>query len=603
MQEPRRSTNDGSKTSTAIVRESGGSDDGARFSTVIDEPVYIAADDEVPDLIDRLRGVSGVDVALVLARGSKVGSSRFNLQLLHQYAQRMGKRVALISPDAAVQEMARESGLEAYPGLERYQAGPPPAQMLAPAITTPPPPPPPAPAVPFNLPEPLYRTPGAGPVAPPPPAVPEYASAALTPTPPAAPVPAAQDVASRYGGGPVRPARLRPDELAGATSGPSRRDRIILYSGIAAVAVVGLIAMVLLVPSATVTLVAQAKPYSAHVQATATGSGGAIGVRTADATKSVSGSFQATGQQTTPGKQATGTVQYTNNCPQQLDPAGLQLQNQQELMTSSGVVFVQQGAVTVPSGGGSGPGNNGGNNTATANVQAQQPGTAGNVGAGQITTINNAGVYAACLQVTNPAPTTGGTNPVNKTIVSQNDIDHAMSQLTQQAQQQLTSQLSQQAESGEKMASTLKFVQTSFNTDHQINDQVSSFTATMDMQGTAAFYKTGDVTSALERALADSVPKGESLTNNTIHITYQETGTPGSTLTFQGTASGYVAPEIDLPAVRTDIRGRSVGSTRSYLSTLPIRGSQIAQYPFPLPMLPLLSSRIDLQYRVETQGG
>lgn len=567
---------------------------------MIEEPVYVAAEDEVPDLIDRLRGVGGVDVPLVLARGSKVGSSRFNLQLLHQYAQRMGKRVALISPDAAVQEMARESGLEAYPGLERYQAGPPPAQMLTPAITMPPqpPPPPPSPTVPFNIPEPLYRTPGAGPMAPSPSDAPEHGTADFTPSPPAAPVPAGQDVASRYGGGPPRPARLRPDELAGATSGPSRRDRIVLYSGIAAVAVVGLVAVILLVPSATVTLVAQAKPYSAHVQATASGSGGAIGVRTASATKSLSGSFQATGQQTTPGKQATGTVQYTNNCPQRLD-----LQNQQELMTSSGVVFVQQGAVTVPSSGGGGAGNNGGNNTATANVQAQQPGTAGNVGAGQITTINNAGVYAACLQVTNPAATTGGTDPVNKTVVSQNDIDHAMSQLTQQAQQQLTSQLSQQAESGEKMASTLKFVQTSFNTDHQINDQVSSFTATMDMQGTAAFYKTGDVTSALERALADSVPKGQSLTNNTIHITYQETGTPGSTLTFQGTASGYVAPEIDLPAVRTDIRGRPVGSTDSYLSTLPIRGSQIAQYPFPLPMLPLLSSRISLQYRVETQSG
>jgi hypothetical protein len=564
---------------------------------VIDEPVYVAAEDEVPDLIDRLRGVSGVDVPLVLARGSKVGSSRFNLQLLHQYAQRMGKRVALISPDAAIQEMARESGLEAYPGLERYRSGPPPAPtMMTPAITMPrpgaPPPPPPAPTVPFNLPEPLYRPQGAGPTGPPPPAGPEYQAAAFAPSPPSPAVPPA----NRYGGGP-RTARLSPGDLSGEATGPSRRDRIVLYVGVAAVAVVGLVAMILLIPSATVTLVAQAKPYSAHVQATATASGGPIGVRTAQASKSVSGSFSATGQQTTPGKQASGSVEYTNNCPQRLDPSGLQLQDQQELMTTSGVVFVQQGAVTVPSS------SSGGGNTASANVQASQPGTSGNVDAGQITIINNAGVYASCLQVTNPGATTGGTDPVNKTVVSQNDIDHAMSSLTQQAQQQLTTQLSQQSQDGERMASTLKFVQTSFNTDHQINDQVSTFTATMDMQGTAAFYKTGDVTSALERALADSVPKGQSLTNNTIHITYQESGTPGSTLTFQGTASGYVAPEVDLPAVRTDIRGRSMGGTRSYLSTLPIRGNQITQYPFPLPILPLLSSRIDLQYRVETQSG
>ena len=62
-----------------------------------------------------LAGVVGEtdDVQLVLPPRSRFGQSRFNFQLLRQYSTRLGKRVAIATPDPVVQRLAEESGFGA----------------------------------------------------------------------------------------------------------------------------------------------------------------------------------------------------------------------------------------------------------------------------------------------------------------------------------------------------------------------------------------------------------------------------------------------------------------------------------------------------------
>src|SRR5256885_15724729 len=126
------------------------------------EPIHVGAGDEVPAIIDRIKRSSADEVHLVLPPHARFGQSRFNFQLLRQYSTRLGKRVAVWSPEPAVQRLAEESGFGAPgppPGSQPYRSiatasasaparpapvGPPPAGP-PPAGPAPPPPPRPAP--------------------------------------------------------------------------------------------------------------------------------------------------------------------------------------------------------------------------------------------------------------------------------------------------------------------------------------------------------------------------------------------------------------------------------------------------------------------------
>ena len=66
------------------------------------DPIRVEAEDEVPVIIERIRRSAAEDVYLVLPPRSRFAQSRFNFQLLKQYSTRLGKRVAISSPDAAV---------------------------------------------------------------------------------------------------------------------------------------------------------------------------------------------------------------------------------------------------------------------------------------------------------------------------------------------------------------------------------------------------------------------------------------------------------------------------------------------------------------------
>ena len=56
-------------------------------------PIYVESEEEIPELVERLRRYHGEDTMLVLPMRSRIGQSRFNFQLLRNYSARLGKRV------------------------------------------------------------------------------------------------------------------------------------------------------------------------------------------------------------------------------------------------------------------------------------------------------------------------------------------------------------------------------------------------------------------------------------------------------------------------------------------------------------------------------
>jgi len=78
------------------------------------EPIHVEPEDDVPAIIERIRRSTSDEVQLVLPSRARFGQSRFNFQLLRQYSTRLGKHVAIWSPDPAVLRLAEESGFGGF---------------------------------------------------------------------------------------------------------------------------------------------------------------------------------------------------------------------------------------------------------------------------------------------------------------------------------------------------------------------------------------------------------------------------------------------------------------------------------------------------------
>src|SRR2546430_2541547 len=194
-----------------------------------------------------------------------------------------------------------------------------------------------------------------------------------------------------------------------APNGPELKPgRFLLYMTALLMLLVGLSAVAVFVPSASVTLIAKAAPFSERdVEIRAEPGKAPIRVRTNVISRPDSQGFKTTGVKQVPLAPATGVVVYTNSFPPPQCPGlacgspGIVVPYGQRLMNTNQVEFAQtSGNTTVPW-----------NSTAQANVVAVTPGTVGNVGTDTITVIEGSPYSNSCngnhngLCVTNPQAT------------------------------------------------------------------------------------------------------------------------------------------------------------------------------------------------------
>jgi Baseplate J-like protein len=496
-------------------------------------PIYIETEEEIPEVVERLRTSAAEEVPLVLPMRSRLGQSRFNFQILRQYGGRFGKRITIITPEPAVQQMAEESGLRALSAVDEIDG-----------------PPEPAPAG-------------------------RLASAAAVVAGAASRV----DAGSR-----VRVAMTAPDRLISKLASESHPGRFLLYTGAGLIAIVALLWTATFIPSANVTLVAEARPFSQEADLTADPGKAPIRVRVASIPTSSSQGFKATGVKDTPAALATGTVTYSNKC----STFDFKVLQGTRLINTNGIVFAQtSGDVAVNKG-----------QSVDASVTAVNPGGSGNVGDHTINEFQ--GGSPNCLTVANKQPTGGGADEQKQPQITQSDYDAARAQLEQQLRQQIQQALAQQTQSGETLAALVNYDAPDVNTDHKVGETVGQFTMQMNLKGEGAFYVDTDVRKALQENLAKHVPSESVLTDNKVQTDYQLTEQDaGGHLRFHGKAQSFVAPKINYDQVRSRLTAKPTSQALSYLRTLPVQTAQIKQEPFALPLMPFLTSRIDIKYVVQ----
>lgn len=505
------------------------------------QPIYLDAEEEISELIDRLRQTPAADVPVVVPSRSRIGQSRFSFRLLRDYARQFGKRISIVSPDPAVQQLAADSGFDAFAALDEVGLPVEEAPVLALA--------------------------GVG-------------AAAAAVTAPRAHQ-AAAPPATRTPKLTMTPQRRLPSTDAGGAWG-------VLYAGAGIVVLVALILAAVLVPSASITLTARAQQLTDTTSIVAAPNSAPVKVRTVTASKDLSQQFPATGVKQTPAVASSGSEAISNSCP----TSTWHLQQGQIVSTApggGGTQFVLQTNVDV------------GSVPQAVPILAVVPGAAGNVGAGTVTYIyNNIGAKAGCLTASNPAATAGGADEVKATFVSQGDLSGAEGALATQLQTALQAALATQAASSEKLVDTVSYTHT-FAADHAANDNVKFFDATVSETATAAVYNVDDVKTALRADLAKQVPSGFALTDNPIQSDFRVSdATADGHITFKGTARGYVAPKLDFQRIRSRLLGSSTASARIYLQTLPIESAAVSEKPLSLPLLPVLASRINIKYVVDT---
>jgi hypothetical protein len=519
-------------------------------------PIYVESEEEISEVVERLRRSPGSETMLVLPMRSRVGQSRFNFQLLRNYASGMGKRVTVVCDDPAVQKMAAESGFPVFGAVGPMGEG--------------------IPSEPEAQPRPRRWW-------------------ERNVAPPTAHVGVAA-----------------PKKLLTKTATELKPGRFLLYIAAATLVAVGLLAAAIYVPSASVTLVAQAQPYTLKgVEIQAQPGKAPIHVRANTVSGSNSQSFKTTGLDQVQAALAFGQVTYTNDCnapppppPPAKPPAGLGIPRGQRFLNTNGIMFAQtSGNLTVPWRSGGQPGIVGG-----VNVSAIKPGVAGNVGSDTIlgwqAFVDSQGQPNnpySCLTVNNPSAIAGGLDASSKPVMTESDFDAGRAQLEQELRQVLAQQLATNVQSGEKLSETLIYGAPQYNTDHAPGSNVPSFTGTMTLSAEGDFYVDADVQKAFQQYLSSRVPSDQQLlTESPIQVDYRIlNASKGGNLTFLGNATAFVAPLLDQKKILAQIVGRPLSAAKLYLEKLPVRSVTIKEEPMTLPLMPLLGSRISMHYIVQ----
>jgi hypothetical protein len=502
-------------------------------------PIYLDVEEEISELIERLRQTSAQDVPVVIPSRSRIGQSRFNFKLLRDYARQFGKRISIISPEPAIQHLAEENGFNAFADLEGY--GSPEAE---PALA--------------------MAGVGAG-------YAPPFTASARTDVAPAAPAPHATKLT------------MTPQHRLASAGG--RRGLLVLYAGAALIFFVAFLAAAVLIPTANITLTAKAQSLNDTANVDAAPGAAPVKIRQVTTTKSLSQQFTATGIHDTPAVAASGSVTFTNSCA-----SSAWTMKQGQIVSGSAANFVLQTGADVHFG-----------SPLAISVLASVPGVSGNVGPHTITQINNNGTKG-CLSVDNPNAMFGGADGVKTTYISQGDLDSAKAALEGSLRGTVIDDLTKQALSSEKLADTIDYTPT-FGADHKANDTAPLFNANVSMVGNGAVYNVDDVKAALKADLGKHVPAGFALTDDAVQSDFHVSqSTADGHISFAGTAKGYIAPKLDFAKISGRLLGSNTASARIYLQTLPISSADVKEKPFTLPLLPFLSSHIHIKYVVDKGG-
>jgi hypothetical protein len=516
--------------------------------------IYLDAEEEVTDLIDRLRESDQKDLGLVLPARARSLQNRLNVRLLRQYAERLGKRPSIITPDQHLQGLALDQGLPAFTSIASWEQG---NQVERSALEQP--------AVELVV---------DGSAAPGLAGGTSRASFASLPRP-------------------SLPSLGRPS-VGVPPRGP-------WYVAIAAIAVIAILFLVFWVPTATVTLAATAQNRSLNVNIVgsvnpvpADQASDHIQTRVLTSDQTASTTANSTGHRDVAAAAATGNLQFQNT-----NGFGLRVGSGCEVATGdNSLKFVTTEELDLPAGSPANPG------SATVTGAAEVAGSGGNVGAGSITRIN-CGLPSG-VSVDNPDPFSGGTDAKSLTLVSAADLDNArlalLSQLQNKVATDIGAHLAKDPKTGQPYEKALDstIVDTpTVNANHQAGDEAGNFTMNVELKRSEVAINDQQIRYLIKQALRNSLGDQWTMLDTTetpVQVDYQiNDAKPDGEVSIAGTASGFVVAHFDASQLRSEVAGKSPSTAATILKRGGnIQDVSIQQAPIGLPWLPWVSSRITI---------
>ncbi len=523
--------------------------------------LYVEADEEITDLVDRLRDLSLEDeVTFVVPDRARALQSAMSFRLLKRYADSYGKRVNLVSGDDRLQAMALEGGFTAYPSLAAYDSG-----------------------------SEVHRT---GPV---------EESRPVAAAPAAA---AGVQAGSPATGEPRRVATMdRPREasvISGtprktpppsrpAASGPPLRVYRPYLIAAGVLVVLALIAGIIYVPTANATLLVSGTAVKQDVTllgvpGTASSSGNQFATQAFHAEDSQSLPGVPTGQKQIAAVKATGQVVFTMYCSGFFCPSGsVSVGAGTDVSTADAKHYVTQKSVNIPAPKGS----------ASVGVAAVQGGAGANTDRHTIRNITDN--QNDNLSVDNTDAITNGADARTATVIQQSDIDSIRDAYSRDAIPKVNDQLNSKAQ-GLKLVLVGQGVQATATSDHKVGEEVQGFTVTVKVVGDAVAFDEKIIKQMLKAALERKISQGSQLTTNATTTYEAIDATTDGHITLNGHAAGFYTPVFLQTAIRGHLKGMSPAKAHAFLQSLPnVVDARVTQSPYGLPWLPLFSSRITLK--------
>ena len=549
--------------------------------------IRVDRDDEIADLIARVRAVEDTSIGVVLPPDAAVFQTPLNARLLQQFATKEGRSISVITADARLQSLAKAGGFPIYASESAFDQGIEVVRTHRAEAAE----------------EAAFTGAGAATMVAPPPASTGLATLPAPPPPPVA----------------RRPA------TATASSGGTRRP---LYFGLIALGVIATVLFVVLSPSAKLTVTLNAVPVS--VSPTIQGSPDPAEAKqpghilTQVATSSSSGQFQAnpSGQKQLPPVAANGQVVlrvvkstsplYATGTSPQTIHAGTQFQ------TDDGKLFAVTQDTTFhipPAGGSSDP----------IPVIAVTAGQAGNVAAHAI----DKWVKDPCdpsnfpagsptpdcspgdVEPDNAAATTGGADATTVTTASAQDLAGWNTQV-QQIEKTLTDKINADLLSksqGGQFATDPSGGGKDFSCGVQpalpnADDQFAATKITVTCNAKATLYSPAAVRQIILTQLQGQVPAGDSLIQDKLSIpplSIIQASSDGH-MAASDTATGYYAPAADVDSLKGQITGKSCDDARKLIEHRIDRVQSVdcSQSAFSLPILPFWTSRIEVDIAFNT---
>ena len=566
---------------------------------------YLDSEDEITSAAARIRNAPGDRIGLVLPFSSRVATSRINFRLLAREAEANGRILDIIAPEPAARALAASAGLAAYATVTDYedavgggatggprwgdgsdagQAGVPPHPDTGEWVQT------------------QAEVGGVGGT--------RRRAPAETPDRQDWTAPGSTGTKSTFSDGPTR------RTLAGAASTPvaptpsaapkvARRPRpmvpaTVLGAILVAAVLIGVVAAAaaMLLPAAEITVVARTEALPAVtlevVADPAVTSVDPVALRVPGLLLQVpvqaSGQYPATGKKVTETK-AAGSVRFqsANTYFAASIPQGTRVS------TLDGVVFATTATTIVPKAVYNPKTKVLTVGTASVGIAAVTPGVAGNVAAGTITQVP-ASLTNEVVDVSNPAPTTGGTHTEAPQVVKA-DVDAALKDLQTKLAAAFQTQIAAPPglPSGAVAYPTTAVLGTATpDTDPAtlVGTPQDTFSLSMSATGTILAVDPGPISALGQAAVSRVVGKGYTVVPGSV-VVQVGAGTPNAgTVGFAVQVTGQRVKQLDAAALQAEVLGRTAADARAVLE---VDGTvTINLWPFWVNAVPSNASRVTL---------